>query len=117
MKKYPDFTVCQFWGPDVDANSQSDVIRVLIEVASDEEDKWPVVRQVLENLDIVGERFHEEILGIAIVKNEVSLFRNRPHGHGFHDLYGWISLFDQRFVAELNRIYDHSVDTDQTTWN
>jgi hypothetical protein len=114
--KYPDFTVCQFWGPGVD-NHKPDVIRVLIEVGSKKENKWDVARQVLRNLILVGTRFHDEILGVAIVQNEVALLRNQPNGD-FGVLYNeFISLFDQRFVTELNRIYTHSIQTDQTTWD
>jgi hypothetical protein len=115
--KHPDFTICQFWGPDVDANRKPDVIRVLIEVASSEEDKSDVLRQVRQNLDLVGDRFHDEILGVAIIQNEVALLGKKFGRRVPRNLFGWISLFDQRFVTELNRIYNHSIQTDQTTWN
>ena len=65
VRKHPDFTICQFWGADVNSNEQPDVIRVVFEVASNERDKQEVVFQVLENLDFVGERFHDRILGVA----------------------------------------------------
>ncbi|CAA7268222.1 unnamed protein product [Cyclocybe aegerita] len=117
-KKYPDFTICQYWGPDLDINPKADIIRVIIEVGSDERMLWQVYRKTVIYLEWAGKRWHGEVLGIAIVKNRVSLIRNNPTGGGFYMLYdGWISIFDRRFVEELNRIHRYSIEADRTAWN
>ena len=58
------------------------------------------------------------VLLLAMVKNEVCLFRELEPGSAsaFGSLYGWISIFDPRFVRELNSIHDFSRQTDPTTW-
>ncbi|KAJ6628576.1 hypothetical protein B0H10DRAFT_2209483 [Mycena sp. CBHHK59/15] len=43
-KRYPDFTVCQYWGADSNTNPRGDVIRVISEVGTDERDKDTVIR-------------------------------------------------------------------------
>ena len=91
MRKHPDFTVSQFWGPDVNNNPEPDVVHILIEVGSSQEDKWNVACQVQENLDFLGERYHDEILGVAIVQNKVLLVRNNDQG-GFDNFVQWMDI-------------------------
>ena len=103
MRKHPDFTVCQFWGPDVDNNPEPDVVRILIEVGSSQEDKWNVARQVRENLDFLGERYHDEILGVAIVQNKVLLVRNNDQG-GFDNFVQWMDISVRCEICDRNKL-------------
>ncbi|CAL1697699.1 unnamed protein product [Somion occarium] len=118
VRRYPDFIVCQYWGRGgIDNNNKWDVVRILIEVASKEEDNWALLRQVSDNLDRIGpERWRKRILGIAMIKNKACVLCNDPNSNKFRNLYGWISIFDPRFVEEINRIYTLSVETDGDVW-
>ncbi|KAJ7718687.1 hypothetical protein DFH07DRAFT_784864 [Mycena maculata] len=100
-RKYPDFTICQFFGAD-DDNTPGDVIRVVYEIGTktDALSKDKVLQQVRGYLDTVTDRrFDERLLGVAQVGNEVYLLSNHLNVATFISPYPntqWISLFDPR---------------------
>lgn len=116
-RTYPDFTVCQFFGADADGTSP-DVIRVVYEIGttSTSSEKERVMRQLRGYVETVTEdRFDINLLGVAQIQNEVYLFKNIANTEIFNPVFPhWISIFDARFVNELNAIRDFSYTRDLT---
>ncbi|KAJ6538625.1 hypothetical protein B0H10DRAFT_2254389, partial [Mycena sp. CBHHK59/15] len=116
-RTYPDFTICQFFGADADGTA-ADMIRVVYEIGSTSADKRRIYRQLEGYLhSITPMRFDGWLLGVAQIQNEVFLMKNTTlNTADFTPLFptGWISLFDQRFVDELNQIRDLSYTRDAT---
>lgn len=114
-RTYPDFTICQFFGADADGTSP-DIIRVVYEIGTTStiSEKDRVIRQLRDYLDNVTiDRFDTHLLGVAQIQNEVYLFKNTPNTETFYPVYlQWISIFDPRFVNELNVIRNFSYTRD-----
>ncbi|KAJ6607145.1 hypothetical protein B0H10DRAFT_1956495 [Mycena sp. CBHHK59/15] len=115
-KRYPDFTICQYWGADSDENPRGDVIRVISEIGTNERDKDTVIRKLEMYLIIAGAiRFDTHLLGIGQVKNEVFLIENVPNTARvrFRKVFqDWISIFSDDFVHHVNTIRDFSITRD-----
>jgi hypothetical protein len=114
-RKYPDFTIERFYGPDLDSNPRPDIICVIVEVGSvyDHDTKTDLISQLHGYMDDAGDRYQGWLLGIGIRGNEVYLAeivtnRNR----GIEKIFrgkGWTRLFDRRFLEKLDEMYDYSM--------
>ncbi|KAJ7202612.1 hypothetical protein GGX14DRAFT_653845 [Mycena pura] len=129
-QKYPDFTVERYFGADNDDNPHPDEIRVVVEVASlchltkimdniGDPDlkslamakfKASVVHQLYNYLlRAIPKANGNRVLGVASLGNEVAL----RYATGTSSVQippnlddNWISLFDPRFIRELNAARD-----------
>ena len=127
---YPDFTVERYFGADNDDNPHPDEIRVVVEVASlcrvtkimdsigdaylkslaMAKFKASVVDQLYDYLlQAIPKAIGNRVLGVASLGNEVTL----RHTTGTSSVQippnmddDWISLFDPRFIRELNAARD-----------
>ena len=129
---YPDFDIDQYWGADDDTNKRSDIVRVVVEVASHKKDSphagnshIEAVVQLQNYLETVGERWDQRLVGLAILGKEAYLMHltredlrirevykqsDDDNDHGVDDDDGkqnvhWMSLFDPRVVQVLDEIH------------
>lgn len=63
-------------------------------------DRKKTVRQLQCNLDL----WEGRILGVGIVNTHVVLIRNTDPTGRFRRIGTWISLYDDKFIQELDRI-------------
>jgi len=127
---YPDFDIDQYWGADNNTNKQPDIVRVVVEVASLVQDPPPydsyaeAVIQLQSYLDIVGERWHQRLVGLAILGNRAYLMHITEDDHRIREVYAydsddgdqmgnWMSLFDPRVVEVLDQMYELSMNDDE----
>jgi hypothetical protein len=122
---YPDFTIEEYWGADVDSNPHPDSIRVVMEVASvvrlevitksyEEPQKAlaefgeQVITQLGRYIDRAGAKGPDRVLGVTILGNQVALreFRDGKTGVILDIGTDWFDFFDPRFVHHLNAVRD-----------
>lgn len=133
---YPDFTIEQFWGADSDENPKADVVRVIVEVASVLEGPikgsatYSKVELQLEHymLTLGPSRWEGQLLGIGILGNQVYMLKMRSDNtvgpvedpmedprylpRPVIDGDEWISMFDYRFVEELDFMHGYCMSHD-----
>ena len=66
-------------------------------------------------MDQAGNRWRGRILGIGMMGNEVYLVQKVTDNQELHELFNgeWISMFDHRFVEELNSMHEFSINSDE----
>jgi len=109
---YPDFHVDQYFGADIDSNPDRDLARIVLEVGSLGKNKLHVHRQLSNYMDVIGPiRSRGMLLGVGLVGNEVLLIHRGDNGTKV--LFGgWISMFDPKFVSELDKMRSFCVNDD-----
>ena len=104
---------------------------MVVEIASLNEDPPPedayfvAVVQLQNYLEIVGERWHQRLVGLAILGNRAYLMHITEDNHHIRDIYeptvesddddqqrNWMSLFDPRVVEVLDEMYELSINDD-----
>jgi len=132
-RRYPDFTIEQYWGADSDENPYGDVIRVIIEVGSKRKGnvkshntRQDIEIQLDDYIDCIGpDRWNGRLLGIGMLGSHVFMLRvGKDYPVGSvpessqdvpHKMLGkgvWISMFNPKFVAELDSMYKYSMECD-----
>ena len=135
-RRYPDFCIDQYWGADANKNPKADIVRVVIEVGSLNEGsiRESVTRsnvriQLHQYMELVGpDRWHGRLLGIGMLGNRALLAKmwndgtpsrtrspsNDPSHAPQPVISGrrWISIFDPRFVAEIDSMYEYCMNHD-----
>jgi len=130
---YPDFDIDQYWGADDDTNERSDVVRIVVEVASLGKDTHgthsEAVVQLQNYIDAVGEQWDQRLVGLAILGNEAYLLHRTQEDLQIRKVYGdeddndddndndydggqnkhWMSLFDPRVVQVLDEMHTLSM--------
>ncbi|KAJ3839902.1 hypothetical protein F5878DRAFT_640803 [Lentinula raphanica] len=132
---YPDFCVNQYWGADDDSNPKADVIRIIMEAGSvgktstrdrakklenpnpklKEKTQSDMLVQLKAYMDLAGpQRWDGRLLGIAILGNEAYLLDlTDEDSSNIRDVTaGWISIFDPKFVEEVDWMYHYSIEHD-----
>lgn len=136
---YPDFDIDQYWGADDDTNERSDIVRIVVEVASLGKDYHGSIPyseaalQLLNYIDAVGERWDQRLVGLAILGNEAYLLHRTQEDFQIRRVYGdqdgneedddnnnydggqnkyWMSLFDPRVVQVLDEMHTLSMLSD-----
>ncbi|KAJ3933856.1 MAG: hypothetical protein NXY57DRAFT_997146 [Lentinula lateritia] len=136
---FPDFCIDQYWGADNDRNPRADVIRVIIEVGSKETgsirkktSKNAIINQLRGYMQLAGpQRWQGRLLGVAMLGAEVFLLEmrdvsakeattlssrknpcHRPQPVLSSKKSPWIKMFDPRFEAEMERMYQFSLAND-----
>ncbi|KAJ3805282.1 MAG: hypothetical protein NXY57DRAFT_263424 [Lentinula lateritia] len=137
---YPDFCIDQYWGADDDSNPRADVIRVIIEVGSEKTgsirgktSKDEIEAQLEIYMLLAGpQRWEGRLLGVAMLGAEVLLLemrddvgsneaatlnfendpRQQPQPVFPRKKSPWIKMFDPRFEAEMDRMYQFSLAND-----
>lgn len=109
---YPDFNIDEYWGADCDENPNGDIVRVVVEVGSDGAIKYDVNTQLQDYMDVVGDRWSDSLLGLGIIGNEVLMLKITKQHKRIHNVITstrndhWISIFDDRFIAELQKVLE-----------
>ncbi|PFH46121.1 hypothetical protein AMATHDRAFT_8185 [Amanita thiersii Skay4041] len=115
-KKYPDFTICQYFGANIDVNPQADIIHIICEVGSLGTNSNELRQRVVVYLDHVGDHWTGHVLGNGIIGNEVTLVKNNEmQGFNLVKVNGeeWFSMFHSQFVQELNLLHDYCIQNDE----
>ncbi|KAF9458308.1 hypothetical protein BDZ94DRAFT_1313416 [Collybia nuda] len=105
-KRFPDFTVCQYWG---DPQITPDIIRIIIEIGSDPQ---TIRKQINSGLEWAGERWKGRILGIGIVKNRYIMVHNKGVGFSAVGRGRWYSIFEPKFVTDLDDLLNYCLEND-----
>ena len=104
---------------------------MVVEIASLHEDPPPdnsygdAVIQLESYLETVGERWHQRLVGLAILGNRAYMMHITEDNHQIRDVYEptedpdddgqlgyWMSLFDPRVVKVLDEMYELSMNDD-----
>ena len=111
-------------------------MRVVVEMASLNEDPpsdkaySDAIFQLRSYIDTAGERWHQRLVGLAILGNRAYLMHITEDDHRIREVYeeadsddsdddhqeqngDWMSLFDPRVVEVLNEMYELSIDDDE----
>ena len=108
-------------------------MRIVVEIASlhkdppSEDSYADAIVQLQYYLEVVGERWHKRLVGLAILGNRAYLMHITEDDHEIRDVYkqaddsddddqewngNWMSLFDPRVVEVLDEMYELSINDD-----
>lgn len=85
-----------------------------------------VETSVVDYMELVGGRWRGLLFGLGILGNQVYLAQMKVEDtpglsimdpERVWDKGGWVSMFDKKFVKELERMYDHSMVRDSMAPN
>lgn len=109
LKRFPDFVICEFWGPACPYEDRHDKVKMVVEVGSTysktvSENRWrEVILQTIGYCILVGsERWKKGGVGVAIIGYEVAVCRLVD---GVWAAYGTrFSIFSESWNNLMNEI-------------